>query len=246
MANQRILAVLPHPDDIEILCAGTLVRLIALGWEAHLATMTPGDKGSAVMTRAEIASIRREEARMGAEIMGAAGYRCLEFADLEIVFDNPSRRLLTGLIREIDPAIVITTPPYDYMSDHMVTSELVRDATFNAGCRNYEASGEATSGVPYLYYTDSVGGIDHLGRPAPVSCRIDISAQIEVKTEALKCHDSQRAWLMRQHGMDNYIESMRAWSARRGAEAGCAYAEAYAQHVGHPYPEDDILGRLLG
>ncbi|MBV9469796.1 MAG: PIG-L family deacetylase, partial [Abitibacteriaceae bacterium] len=38
--NQRILVLMPHPDDMEILCAGTLIRLRALGYEIHVATMT--------------------------------------------------------------------------------------------------------------------------------------------------------------------------------------------------------------
>ena len=50
---------MPHPDDVEILCAGTLLRLKEQGYELHIATMTAGDKGSAVLSREEIAAIRR-------------------------------------------------------------------------------------------------------------------------------------------------------------------------------------------
>jgi len=245
MNNKCVLAVLPHPDDIEILCAGTLIRLIGLGYEVHLAIMTPGDKGSAELTRTEIASIRRREAQEGANIIGAASCRCLEFSDLEIVFDNSARRLLAGIIRQVDPFLVITTPPHDYMMDHIITSQLVRDACFNAGCKNYDAQGEAIPAIPYLYYTDAVGGVDMFGRDTPVSCTIDITAQIELKTSALACHDSQRTWLRRQHGMDDYINSMQSWSAKRGAKIGVDYAEAFVQHRGHPHPQDDILAELL-
>jgi len=246
MDNKRVLAVLPHPDDIEILCAGTLVRLIALGYAVHFATMTAGDKGSAVLSPNAISAIRRAEAKAGAAVLGAASYRCLEYPDLEINFDNQTRYEITGLIREINPFLVFTTPPFDYMTDHVVTGELVRDACFNAGCRNYDpASGPAIASVPYLYYTDAVGGTDRFGSPTPVSCTVDISAQIELKTQALKCHDSQRAWLQKQHGMDNYIDSMRTWSAKRGAEIGVDYAEAFIQHCGHPYPHDDFLALHL-
>jgi len=74
---------------------------------------------------------------------------------------------------------------------------------------------------------------------------VDISARIERKAQALKCHASQRAWLQKQHGMDNYIESMKGWSAHRGREIGVASAEAFCQHRGHPHPQDDILLSLL-
>jgi hypothetical protein len=78
-----------------------------------------------------------------------------------------------------------------------------------------------------------------------VTVRIDISEQIETKSDSLKCHDSQRSWLQRQHGMDNYIESMKSWSAKRGGEVGVAYGEAFGQHLGHPHPQDDVLAKIL-
>ncbi len=242
--NRRVLAIFPHPDDMEILCAGTLLRLREeAGCEIHVATMTAGDKGSAVCSREDIAAIRRVEARRGAETIGAISYRCLEFPDMEICFDNPARRKVAGLLREVDPFLIFTTPPADYMFDHEVTSHLVRDACFNAGCKNYETNGEAPAiaKVPHLYYSDAVEGHDIFGQPARTTCIVDISAQIEKKVEALACHDSQRAWLQKQHGMDNYIESVKGWSAKRGQEIGVAYAEVLCRHRGHPHPQNDIL-----
>jgi LmbE family N-acetylglucosaminyl deacetylase len=245
--NRRVLAVMPHPDDCEILCAGTLIRLRELGYEIHVATMTPGDKGSAELASDEIAAIRREEARAGAAVLGATSYTCLEFADLEIVFDNLSRQRVAGLLRDISPTIVFTTPPVDYMADHEITSQLVRDACFNAAVKNYVTMGRhaPTAGVPTLYYTDSIGGHDLFGQPARVHCIVDISAQMETKAAALACHDSQRAWLRRQHGLDDYIESMKRWCAHRGEQIGVAYGEAFCQHLGHPHPTDNLLATLL-
>lgn len=236
---------MPHPDDIEILCAGTLLRLAETGYEIHLATMTPGDKGSAVLSREEIAEIRRSEAKEAAVILGAVSYRCLEFRDLEITFDNDSRRRVAQAVRDTSPFLIFTTPPADYMFDHEITSQLVRDACFSAGVQNYPIEGEPMDGVPYLYYSDAVEGHDLFGNDSRVSCMVDISAQIDRKAEALKAHDSQRAWLQKQHGMDNYIESMKTWSGKRGSQIGVQYAEAFCQHLGHPHPQDDILSTLL-
>ncbi len=245
--NSRVLAIMPHPDDMEILCAGTLIRLRNLGMEIHVATMTAGDCGSATLPREEIAALRRVEAQRGAAAIGAVSCRCLEFPDVQIVFDNPSRRKVAALLREVDPFLVFTTPPDDYMFDHEITSRLVRDACFNAAIRNYETEGDAppTSGIPLLYYTDAIEGHDLFGQPSRVSCIVDISQQIEQKAAALMCHDSQRAWLQKQHGMDNYIESMRNWSALRGRQIGVAYGEAFCQHLGHPHPQEDALAEIL-
>jgi LmbE family N-acetylglucosaminyl deacetylase len=88
-------------------------------------------------------------------------------------------------------------------------------------------------------------GHDIYGVRSPVTCFVDISDVIEQKAQALMCHDSQRAWLKKQHGMDNYIESMKSWSARRGSECGLAYAEGFFLHQGHPHPHDDVLREIL-
>ena len=246
MENNRVLAILPHPDDMEILCAGTLLRLRALGMEIHVATMTAGDKGSATLPMEEIANIRRAEAKRGAETIGAS-YRCLEFADVEIVFDNLSRRKVAALLRAIDPFLVFTTPPEDYMFDHEITSRLVRDACFNASIRNYHTEGgdPPSSGAPFLYYTDAIEGHDIYGAPSRGTCIVDISNEIDRKVAALECHDSQRSWLRKQHGMDNYIESMKTWSAIRGRQISVPYGEAFCQHLGHPHPQEDRLATLL-
>lgn len=246
--NNRILAIFPHPDDMEILCAGTLFRLSQMGFEVHVATMTAGDKGSALLPAAEISAIRREEGRRGAEVIDAASYRCLEFLDVEIVFDNPSRRAVAALLRKVNPFLVFTTPPSDYMFDHEITSQLVRDACFNAAMINYPTGSDdpPTWGIPFLYYTDAIEGKDSFGLPARVTCLVDIAAEIEKKVAALACHVSQRSWLMEQHGMDNYIESMKEWSRRRGSQIGVSYAEAFCQHRGHPHPQRDLLVELLG
>ena len=245
----RILAIHAHPDDIELQCAGTLIRLKQKGCEIALATMTPGDCGSAELSPEEISQVRRMEALRAAELLGSE-YTCLEFRDLQIVVDNESRRKVTEIVRRTRPDIVITAPPIDYMSDHEMTSRLVRDACFNASCPNYVTHqwdpAEPTTKIPHLYYVDAIQGIDYYGRPLPTDFIVDISATLEKKLEMLACHESQRAWLRRQHGLDEYLDGCRRWSAARGKEIQAEYGEAFTQHRGHPYPHDNLLVELLG
>lgn len=248
-SSLRVLAIHAHPDDIEIQCAGTLLRLKELGCQISMATMTPGDCGSADLSPEEIAEVRRIEAQCSADLLGA-DYTCLEFRDLSIVHDNDSRRRVTEVIRRTRPDIVITAPPVDYMSDHEMTSRLVRDACFNASCPNYKTQqwdpAPATQKIPYLYYVDAIEGADWYGQALPTYLIVDISTTFETKLQMLACHESQREWLRRQHGMDEYLESCRRWSANRGAKIGRPYGEAFTQHRGHPYPHDNILAELLG
>ncbi len=243
--NKNVLALMPHPDDMEILCAGTLLLLARAGCRIYVMTMTAGDQGSPDRPREEIAAIRREEAKRGAATIGAT-YECLGFDDVRIVFDNPSRERVIAAVRRANPFLVITTSPDDYMYDHIITSQLVRDATFTAPMPNYATAGNESpiATVPYLYYADPIGGEDMFGNAVRPTTVIAVSEVMDTKRKALACHESQRTWLRAQHGMDDYIQTMERWNANRGRDIGVAYAEGFRQHRGHPYPSDDVLLRL--
>lgn len=244
----RILAIHAHPDDIEFQCAGTLARLKQRGCQIHLATMTPGDCGSAELAAEAIANIRREEAFEAAQLLGAE-YECLEFRDLSICFDNESRRRVTAFLRKIRPDIVLTAPPVDYMPDHEQTSLLVRDACFNAPIPNYDSQHIGPTGplerIPHLYYVDPIEGTDWFGNPVVPDFLVDISSTFALKQKMLACHASQRDWLLKQHGIDEYLNSCERWSRKRGSELGVEYAEAFRQHKGHPYPQNNLIAELL-
>ena len=80
----------------------------------------------------------------------------------------------------------------------------------------------------------------------PPAFGIDVSDVIGTKAQMLACHASQREWLLKHHGMDQYLQAMRDWSAARGRGCGVAFAEGFRQHLGHSYPQDNLLGDLLG
>ena len=244
----RILAIHAHPDDIEIQCAGTLLKLKDLGCSVSVATMTPGDKGSDEVSAEEISQVRRAEAAASAAIMGAE-YTCLEFRDLSIVFDNDSRRRMAEFLRRQRPDIILAPPPVDYMHDHEITSQLVRDACFNAAVPNYRTQqwdpAPRCMKIPYLYYVDAVEGKNHFGQRHPVDLIINISDVIERRLELLACHASQRDWLRRQHGIDEYILASRRWAFERGSEISAEYGEGFRQYKGHPHPTDNVLAELL-
>ena len=99
MHNQkRVLAIHAHPDDVEFQCAGALALLRAAGHHVTIATMTPGDCGSAEHDCDAIAAIRRAEAKAAADLIGAE-YLCLEFRDLAVFNDDESRRRVTETLR---------------------------------------------------------------------------------------------------------------------------------------------------
>lgn len=244
-----VLSVLAHPDDAEFLCAGSLIRLAREhGWAVHIASMTPGDCGSAELPPDAIARLRRAEGAAAARVLGGT-YHCVEERDLTIYYHERPLQRVVKLVREVRPRILLTHSPADYMLDHEQTSAIVRAAAFAAAVPNF-AHGKGLlpplEHIPHLYYCDPIEGKDPLGRAVAAGFCIDISGVIDVKAQMLAAHASQRDWLRKHHGMDQYLQAMRDWGAHRGRAAGVAFAEGFRQHLGHSYPQDHLLGQLLG
>lgn len=247
--SKVILAALAHPDDAEFLCAGTLIRLKQEhGWTIHIATTTAGDCGSTEYPPEEIARIRRAEGAAAAKAIGAT-YHCLEELDLRVMYNERALEKATRLINEVRADVVITHSPDDYHLDHEQTSKIIRAATFAAPIPNFLHGRHIhppIDRIPYLFYCDPLEGKDVFGREIDPAFRIDISPAIDDKSRMLECHESQRAWLRKHHGVDNLVQSMRDWSASRARGHGVAFAEGFRQHLGHSYPQDNLLGTLLG
>jgi LmbE family N-acetylglucosaminyl deacetylase len=249
----RVLAVMAHPDDIEMTCAGTLVLLERAGWEVHLATMTAGDLGTATRTRAAISRVRRKEAAASAKLLGAS-YTCLGFDDLTIVYSVATKRRASALLRLVRPDVVIVPSPQDYMADHEETPRIVREAAFASTIPNWTASlggkrPRPCDRLPALLYADPIDNVDHFGRRVSAQYVVDITSSVDLKERMLSCHESQRSWLRHQHGEDEYLLWMRRVGADRARDFGrdeVRYAEGFRQHLGHGFPHGDVLTPALG
>ena len=244
----KILALAAHPDDIEFQCAGTLILLEECGHEIALATINNGSCGSATLPPDEIARIRADEARRAAELIGAT-FDCVGIPDLESVFDNPTRRKVAELMRRTQPDIVFAHFPGDYMPDHEIAGLLARDATFTATLGNYPTGAPHPAPIikriPDLYYFSTTEGVDHFGQDVLLDIIVDVSSVIDKKSAMLCCHASQREWLRHEHGIDEYVEFLKRQAAHLGARRGYAFGEGFRQHLGHAYPHDNILEKLL-
>ena len=242
---KRILAIHAHPDDVEVLGAGTLALLAEAGNHITIVTMTAGDCGSVEMDLAETARVRQKEAAAAAAMIGA-DYVCAGFGDLCVFNDDASRRRTTELVRAARPDIVITASPADYHPDHEATSMLVRDALFASSIPNYGTGpSSALAAIPHLYFMDPIEGRDRWGIRITPDFGVDITAQFDTKSEMLAAHASQRNWVLKQHGIDNYILAMKSWAAKRGNMFGVPYAEGFRQYTGTPYPRTKLLQELV-
>lgn len=247
--KRRILSIHAHPDDAEILAGGTLTLLARRGHAITIVTMTPGDCGTVEYPAEEISRIRREEARKAAGLIGA-DYLCAEFRDLSIFNDDASRRRVVEILRRTAPDIVLTSSEVDYLCDHEATSALVRDACFCAPAPNYSTGAEQPAPplkeIPHLYLMDPAMGVDRQGNLVRPHFLVNVASAFEKKWELTACHASQRNWLAKQHGMDDYMETMTSWTRARGQLAGLEHAEGFRQYLGHPYPQTPLLQELLG
>ena len=148
------LSLLAHPDDAEMLCAGTLIRLSDAGWEVHIATVANGDCGSATLSREEIASVRRREGIAAAAKIGAT-YHCVDEPDVHVVCDQRTIQQVIDLLRRVAPTLLFTHPRHDYMLDHSrcICSRGLRHSVtrspMHRRCRS-------STGPPFLGYTIAI------------------------------------------------------------------------------------------
>lgn len=247
------LAVFAHPDDIELLCAGTLALLKKAGWTVHLATMTAGDLGTMTLTREQISDVRLKEAAASAALL-KAGYTCLGFEDLTLGYGPEPKRRASALMRDVGADVVFTHAPVDYMADHEETSRIVREAAFASTIPNWTCSlngkpATPLKALPAVIYADPIDLTDHYGRRLPARQVVDVTETMPLKVDMLACHASQKTWLKDQHGEDDYLRHMKAWCADRAKDfgrRGVKYAEGFNQHLGHAFPKTDVLGAALG
>ncbi len=244
--RKTVLSIGAHPDDAEFFCTGTLALLHGKGWEVHIATMTPGDCGTVQYSREEISRIRRAEAAKATSVLDGT-YHCLECDDIFILYDRPSLLKVIEVVRKVRPSIVFTTSPSDYMVDHEMASKLAQTACFACGVVNVETpEAEPFEPIPHLYYMDPAELKDIYGTEVRPPIFVDTTSVMDTKEKMLCCHESQRHWLMTHHGMDEYVNMMKAAGEKRGHQVNTPFAEGFRQHLGHAYPQDNILKAELG
>ena len=130
-----ILAFGAHPDDVELGCAGTILKEISLGKTVGIVDLTRGELG----TRGS-AEIRDQEANAAAKILGILVRENLEMRDGFFVNDEKHQLEVIKMIRKYRPEIVLCNAIDDRHIDHAKGSKLVSDACFLSGLRKVETT----------------------------------------------------------------------------------------------------------
>jgi len=175
-----ILAIAAHRDDVELTCAGTLLRAIDQGRTAGILDLTAGESG----TRGS-ADLRAAEAAAAAKLLGVSERRNAGLPDAHLQNTEEARRAVVSQIRHCSPRVVIIPFPVGRHPDHRVASELGRDACFLAGLAKYDADGAPHRPHKVLY------ALSYREDPVKPTFVVDISAQFERKLAAIRCYASQ-------------------------------------------------------
>lgn len=218
-----LLAIAAHPDDVELTCAGTLVKAAKAGHRTGIIDLTKGETG----TRGT-ADTRANEAARAATVMGVASRINAGLPDARLHNTDDTRRTIVELIRGFRPTTVILPFPVGRHPDHRVASELGRDACFLSGLANYPSQGEAHRPKKVIY------ALAYREDPVKPTFVVDISEEFETKLEAIRCYSSQfdtvdSAGEIFPTGQHLY-ELVRTQNAHYGSLIRTAYGEPFMTH----------------
>ena len=220
MKSIDLLAIAAHRDDVELTCAGTLVKAQRAGYRTGIVDLTAGE--TATLGDAET---RAREAEQAANVMGVAERVNAGMPDAGIFNTQESRRTVVKLIRQMRPRTVILPFPAGRHPDHRIASELCRDACYVAGLARYDASGEPHRPDKVLYaqaYRED---------PVKPTFVVDVSGEFDTKMKAIHCYSSQfdgaRAAGELFPTGQNLYELIRVQNAHYGSLIRCEYGEPF-------------------
>lgn len=228
----NILAFGAHPDDVEFLCAGTLLKYHQQGHKIFIALTTSGNTGSNLTSSREETAAIREAEQLEAAKKYDAQVKFLRFDD-EGLQDTPeTRRAVLTAIRWADPDVILTNPPWDPSTDHGMTGRLVTQVLLSVGGKLHPADLPPIEKTPSVFFWDIPAGIGF--QP---EVYVDISDVIEQKLQCIMNHKSQYDW-MQEFMKDDFTDYCRALSHYRGLQAGTEYAEGFVSHKMYAFMAD--------
>jgi bacillithiol biosynthesis deacetylase BshB1 len=220
MKQVDVLAIAAHPDDIELICGGTLIRAHMLGRSTGIIDLAAGE-----MASRGTPELRAKEAAKAAKVMGVAVRENLGFPDGGIQNTPETRARLAVAIRQLKPRIVITHSQHGRHPDHPIVAQLVRDACFVAGLKKVEPKVAPHRPLKVIH---ALSFREDNQKPTFV---VDISDAFEKKLEAIACYKSQfgeavQAGEVYPNG-EPLADLIRHHAAHYGSLIRCRYGEPF-------------------
>ena len=206
--ERQVLVVFPHPDDEAFSCAGVIRQMTKRDIPVTYACLTLGEMGRNLgnppfATRESLPEIRRHELQKAADAMGIQDLRMMGLRDKTIEFEDDEKmvKLVTDLINELNPSLMITfLPGFSVHPDHEATARAVVEAVRRM------PKEERPQILAVGFANDTV---EKMGPP---EVKVDISDVKMDKLAALQAHASQTAWMIaesekREEGTDELAEN---------------------------------------
>jgi bacillithiol biosynthesis deacetylase BshB1 len=216
-----ILTIAAHPDDVELTCAGTLIRMVSQGYSVGILDLTQGEMG----TRGT-PEIRANEAEAARKVIGARFRLRLNLGDSRLTQSIENRLAVAEQIRKARPRTVILPYWEGRHPDHYTASTLGYEACYAAGLKQLPISGEPHRPKKILYAS--------MYWETKPSFLVDISAQFAKKLEAVNCFASQFAG-----NMKDIMELYPAWG--RLIDRVTTQGKHYGHLMGVDYAEPFVV-----
>ena len=217
-----ILAIAAHPDDVELTCGGTLLKMAQRGYKTGILDLTAGEMG----TRGTPETRAKEAARAG-KILRVSWRGSIGVPDSDVQPSRQHKLALAQEIRELRPHTVIIPYWEARHPDHYHASQLGYEGCFLAGLKQLPLDGEPFRPFKILYCTSFEG--------MPPSFVVDISAQYATRRRAILCYGSQfrpakserkqRVYL----AIDELDSKMDLLARHWGDKIGVKYGEPFLQ-----------------
>lgn len=216
---------------------GTVALQTAAGLDVTIAVASNGNLGGLPgASKEERAAVRRAEMEESCAVLGAKlewiGLGDDDFMQRFYGDYAATEGAFRNVIRRVDPDLIIIPPLDDYHHHHRATAELALNASTGASNPNVAGDEPPSSRIPYALHMTPMP-------PTPFipSLYVDITATLERKLEALRCHQSQQQYMQSHHRTDIGAQ-VEAVAAMHGAACGVRYAEAFAvcQRFNRPAP----------
>ena len=197
MKNKKLDALFfgSHPDDIELTCGGTLIKLVEDGKNVGICDLTRGE----LSTRGNLQT-RKKETENANKVMRISFRENVKLKDGDIQNTYGNRLKIIKIIRIYKPEIVFAPYPDDRHPDHINASNIIRESVYYSGLKKIVNPKTEAYRPKKIYYYRHVYEI-------PVSFIVDISDTFERKMKAIKCYDSQFYSLNKKSESETYISS---------------------------------------
>src|SRR5271154_5318937 len=219
--NVDVLAIAAHPDDVELCCGGTMLKMAKLGYKTAILDLTAGEMGTRGTPQ-----IRAKEAAKAAKILRASWRGTLGVPDSDVQPSRQHKLKLAEAIRELRPKTVILPYWEARHPDHYNASTLGYEGCFLAGLKQLPIGGEPYRPFKILYST----AFAEFVRPSVV---VDITEHYEQRRKAILAYQSQFRPKKNERkskvylGLEQLEDEMNRLARQYGHMIGVRYGEPF-------------------